>query len=111
MTLSEFLIGLAYDVGKLQAFLYDKEYYLQGVEGLSAANKDLLLSGSSEDINAALAAENASATISDDGGGHIKLTKNAGARRKKAGARRKKAGAPRKKSSAWRKKAGARRKT
>ena len=83
MTLSEFLIDLAYDVGKLQAYLYDREYYLQSVQGLSASNKDLLLSGSTEDINAALAAENVDAILRDDGGGHIKLSKKPAERRKK----------------------------
>lgn len=75
MTLSEFLIDIAYDVGKLQAYLYDKEYYLQGIQGLSEANRELLLSGNTADINAALAAENVAAMIRDDGGGHIKLSK------------------------------------
>ena len=55
MTLSEFLIDLAYDVGKLQAFLYDREYYVQSVEGLSTGRQGhCSIPGNSEDINAAL---------------------------------------------------------
>ena len=90
MTLSEFLIDLAYDVGKLQAYLYDRGYYLQSVEGLSDANRQLLLSGNTDAINAALIAENASAIIRDDGGGHIKLSKVAPAPAPKPSERHKK---------------------
>ena len=81
MTLSEFLIDLAYDVGKLQAFLYDRENYVNS-SGLSTGDKALLNSRNSENINAALVAENVDGMIRDDGGGHIKFSKKPAPRTK-----------------------------
>lgn len=73
-TLSEFLVDLAYDVDKLGGYYNNRSNYIQGAD-LSESDKNLLMSGDTDAINAAIAAEGADATISDEGGGHIKLTK------------------------------------